>query len=270
MKKFPVGFAAAILAAVLAFLAFHTPQVSADAQSTVSAAPESQIMPPPPNYLYPNGEAFIYAVEWHLFTAGIATVKMESGNQEQHVSAIADSSGFVNTLYRVHDSIHSYFDPRTFCSQRISKHTEEGSRWRESEVHFDYSRHKTVLREKNLKNGESKDEENDIPGCVTDVISGFYYLASLPLQAGDSYVFPVNDGAKTTIARAKVEGREKLKVPAGTFETVRVQVEAISGALVGKGALWVWFSGDAHHTPVQMRAKLGWGTLLFRLQRIEK
>jgi hypothetical protein len=59
-------------------------------------------------------------------------------------------------------------------------------------------------------------------------------------------------------------------VPAGTFQTVRVKVEAISGALQGKGTIWVWFTDDVNRTPVQMRSKLGWGTLLFRLQTIEK
>jgi hypothetical protein len=67
-----------------------------------------------------------------------------------------------------------------------------------------------------------------------------------------------------------VEGREQVKVPAGTFQTVRVKAEAISGALQNKGTVWAWFTDDAKHTPVQIRTKLGWGTLLFRLQRTEK
>jgi len=46
--------------------------------------------------------------------------------------------------------------------------------------------------------------------------------------------------------------------------------EAISGSLKSKGKVWAWFTDDASHIPVQMRAKLGWGTLLFRLQRIDK
>jgi hypothetical protein len=49
-----------------------------------------------------------------------------------------------------------------------------------------------------------------------------------------------------------------------------VTAEATSGPLQSKGKVWVWYSEDATHTPVQMRVKLGWGTLLFRLQRIEK
>jgi Protein of unknown function (DUF3108) len=121
-----------------------------------------------------------------------------------------------------------------------------------------------------LKTGEQKHVENDLPACVSDVVSGFYYLASLPLQPGNSYSFPINDGNKTTEIRARVENREQIKVPAGTFQTVRLKAEAISGALQGKGTVWAWFTDDSNHTPVQMRSKLGWGTLLFRLQRIEK
>jgi hypothetical protein len=238
--------------------------------STISAAPSARIVPPPPNYGFPNGQTYVYGVEWHLFNAGTARVALGSDGGQQHVTALADSAGVVNALYKVHDRFEAFFDPRTFCSLRVSKHTEEGSHSRQTELHFDYSRGKSALDEKNLKTGEQKHLENDLPTCVTDVVSGFYYLASLPLQAGNSYAFPINDGNKTTEVTARVEAREQIKVPAGTFQTVRVKAEAISGALKGKGTVWAWFTDDANHTPVQMRSKLGWGTLLFRLQRIEK
>jgi hypothetical protein len=169
----------------------------------------------------------------------------------------------------VHDHFESHFDPRTFCSVQIFKHSEEGAHKRETSIRFDHTRKKSELDEKNLKTGESKHVEDDLPTCTTDVITGFYYLQSLPLQLGSTYEFPISDG-KTTIVRATVEKREHVKVPAGSFPTVQVTAEAVSGPLTSKGKVWVWFSEDANHTPVQMRAKLGWGTLLFRLQKIEK
>jgi len=212
----------------------------------------------------------VYGVEWHLFNAGTARVSLGLENGQQHVTALADSAGVVNALYKVHDRFEAFFDPRTFCSQRVSKHSEEGSHSHQNELHFDYTRGKSVLDERNLKTTEQKHVENDLPGCVTDVVSGFYYLASLPLQPGNTYTFPINDGNKTTEVTARVEAREQVKVPAGTFHTMRVKAEAVSGALQGKGTVWVWFTDDASHSPVQMRSKLGWGTLLFRLQRIEK
>ena len=237
---------------------------------TISAGPSTGIVPPPPNYHFPDGQAYVYTVEWHLFTAGTARVSLQANGGEQQVIATAASAGVVNALYKVSDHFEAFFDPHKFCSLKVSKHIEEGSHARQSELHFDYARGKSVLNEKNLKTGEIKNVENDIPGCVSDVVSGFYYLASLPLQVGNSNTFQINDGGKTTEVTAHVEAREQVKVPAGVFHTVRVRAEAVSGAMKGKGTVWSWFTDDGNHTPVQMRSKLGWGTLLFRLQRVEK
>ncbi len=67
-----------------------------------------------------------------------------------------------------------------------------------------------------------------------------------------------------------MDKREQVKVPAGTFSAILVTAEPTSGPLKSKGKVWVWYSDDADHTPVQMRVKLGWGTLLFRLLRVDK
>ena len=84
----------------------------------------------------------------------------------------------------MHDRFESRFDPRTFCSLSIFKHSEEGSHKRETSIRFDYAHKKSTLDEKNLKTGETKHVENDLAGCATDIVTGFYYLQSLPLQLG--------------------------------------------------------------------------------------
>jgi hypothetical protein len=237
---------------------------------TISAAPAAQVLPPPPNYRFPDGQTYVYAVEWHMLTAGTAKVTLQNEGAEQHVIATAVSSGFVNALYKVSDHFEAFFDPHKFCSLRVSKHVEEGSRAKQVELRFDYSRGKAVEDEKNLKTGETRHVENDIPACVTDVVSGFYYMSSLPLQEGNGYIFAVNDGGKTTEVSLRVETHEQVKVPAGTFQTIRVKAEPTTGALKGKGTVWTWYTADNVHMPVQMRSKLAWGTLLFRLLRVEK
>jgi len=250
---------------------FHGQSISPAAQQsstpTVNAVPTAKMIPPPPGYHFPDGQTYVYSVEWRLFTAGTAQVRMEPAGTNQRVIAIADSAGLVNVLYKIHDRFEALLDPRTFCSLHVSKYAEEGSRKHQNEIGFDYARGKSLLDEKNLQTSELKHVENDIPSCVTDVISAFYYVASLPLQPGSNYTFAVNDGGRTSEIMARVEAREQVKVPAGTFQTVRVQAEPISGLLKGKAAVWVWFDSDAEHAPVQIRSKLKWGTLLFKLQR---
>jgi hypothetical protein len=160
---------------------------------------------PAPTYQlpFPRRSGNTYIVEWHLFTAGTATLKIESADEEQKVTAIADSSGVANVLYAVHDRFEARFDPKTFCSLGLTKHTEEGSHPRNTQVRFDHPRRKSVLNEKNLKTGEPKQVENDIPPCVTDVVTGFYYLASLPLRPGNFYSFPVNGGKTAEVTRPR-------------------------------------------------------------------
>ncbi len=240
------------------------------AQQPTNIGPAATIHPPQDTYVFPNGQTFIYDAEWRLWTAGTARITMEEAGTGQRITASADASGVVALLYPVHDRFQSTFDRRTFCSQNLNKHTEEGFHARDTLVTFDYARNRSVLDETNLKNRQSKRVEHEIPGCVTDIFSGIFYLAAQPLAPGANYVFPVNDGGDTIQVRAIVEAREQVKTPAGTFATVRVSPEAVTGPSKSRGKIWIWYSDDARHLPVQMRARAFWGTLTFRLLRIEK
>jgi hypothetical protein len=238
-------------------------------QATFRSA-QPRIVAPPANYHFPNGTTLILGAEWHVFNAGTATLKLERDGGSEKLTMNAATAGAVNLIFPVQDHFEARIDPATYCTTRIFKHAEEGKKKRETQIQIDPSRHVAVLDEKNLKTGETKHEENDEPACATDILSGFFYLGSLPLQPGSIESFPVTDGGKTTMASAQVEGREQIRVPAGTFPTVRVSMEATTGKLQGKGQLLVWFTDDAAHMPVQMRAKLQWGTVMFRLLRVEK
>ena len=241
------------------------------AYSAAPAAPQAPgIRPAPAGYDFHNGETLNYAGEWRLIHAGNATIQITANGSEEHVHGVAESSGAVTLLYRVRDRFDSYFDPRTFCSSKLIKHTEEGLRHRDTQITFDYNAHQAVLDETNLRNNEKKHVGNDVPGCATDVISGIFYAASLPLQPGASYTFPLNDGGKTVIVTLAVQEREEVKTPAGTFKTIRVEPSAPEGVLKNKGHIWIWYTDDERHIPVQARAKMLWGTLTLRLTRIDK
>lgn len=234
-----------------------------------AVAAASHVQAPPPYYGFSNNVTYYYNAEWRLWTAGTATLRMESDGTRQKVSGTADSTGVVALLYTVRDRFESHFDRRTFCSEQITKHTEEGFHKKDTSIRFDYNRRKAVLDERNLKNDETKHAEENIPGCVVDVLSGIYYVGSLPLQVGASYTFPLNDGGKMIDVRATVEAREQVKTDAGTFNTLRVRTEDVSGALRKRGNAWVWYTDDPSRMPVQMRARAFWGTLNFRLARVE-
>ena len=243
----------------------------AGAQGSTAIGALSHVRPAPPGYEFPNGQTFVYAAEWRLWNAGTATLTINSnGTDTERVNGAADSAGVVAVLYRVHDRFQSVFDRRSFCSQTLTKHAEEGFHKRETLISFNYARKVSILDETNLKNGQTKHTENEIPNCVTDVMSGIFYVASFPLAVGATYNFPLNDGGKTVDVQATVEARETVQTPAGNFPALRVAPKAASGVLKDRGNVWIWYSDDGRHIPVQMRARMFWGTLTFRLQRIDK
>lgn len=239
---------------------------------TPAATPTPSIAKPRAEYSLPVGQTYVYAGLWRVFNAGTVTLRMEKApaGSGVRITGTADAAGTAALLYKVQNHYESLLDPATFCSQSTSRKIQEGFRRGETSITFDYTRGKAVLDQKNLKKKESKHEEHAIPSCVTDVISAIYYLASLPLETGKVYSFPLNDGGDTITVNAHVEAREQVKTPAGTFPAIRVQPEAVSGLLKDKGKIWIWYSDDAARIPVQARAHMSWGTLSFTLLRVDR
>jgi hypothetical protein len=132
-------------------------------------------------------------------------------------------------------------------------------------LRIDYGQFKSVLDEKNLVTGQTKHVESPVPGCMTDLLTGVFYSASQPMTVGHSFVIPVVDAMHNVPVTMKVEGREEIKTPLGTFKTVRVQPTADAGVVKNRGNIWIWYTDDERHLPVQMRARLFWGTITFRL-----
>jgi hypothetical protein len=239
---------------------------------TVAAAAQSppQLTAPQTGYGFPAKQTLTFTVDWRVFPAGIAVLHLEADGNTQRVTATADSVGAVNLLFRVSDRFQSSFDRHTGCSAGFSKQLIEGRRQVNSDLHFDYNQGKAVLDEKNLVSGIAKHQVVGIPSCVTDLLSAIFYAASQPLVAGESFMMPVADAMRTIPVTMKAEGREEIKTPLGVYQTIRVQPTADVGVVKNRGNIWIWYTDDERHMPVQMRARLFWGTITFRLVSAEQ
>jgi hypothetical protein len=104
---------------------------------------------------------------------------------------------------------------------------------------------------------------------VTDLLASMFYTQSQTLTPGETVYFPLADAMRTVTIGMKVEDKEEIKTPAGTFQTVKVQATADEGVVKNRGSIWIWYTDDARHIPVQMQARLFWGTITFHLQSVE-
>jgi hypothetical protein len=234
-----------------------------------SPALSPPLRPPRPGFTFPTRQTLSYAVDWRVFPAGVVAFHLESDGDVERVSVTADTVGAVNLIFRVTDRFQSSFRRTTGCSESFSKQIIEGRRQVNSDLKFDYARSKAIYTEKNLISNISKRQEADIPSCVTDSLSAIFYAASQPMNIGQSFELSLGDTMKTIPVTMKVEGREEVQTPAGKFQTLRVEPTADAGVVKNRGNIWIWYTDDDKHTPVQMRARFFWGTITFRLTSVE-
>jgi hypothetical protein len=227
------------------------------------------LQPPIPGYVYPAHQTLTFTVDWRVFTGGTAVFHLEQQGDQLHVSATADTVGAVNMLFPVVDRFQSAMDTKTGCSSIFSKQIQEGRRKISSDLTIDSNAGKQTQVERNLVKGTQKTQTTSIPACVTDSLSAIFYAASQRLIVGQDVGFPLADAMRTVTVIMKVEAKEEIKTPAGTFQTVRVQPTAEEGVVKNRGNIWIWYTDDARHIPVQIRARLFWGTLTFHLQSVE-
>ena len=234
--------------------------------------PIPALAPPQGGFQYPQHETLTFSVDWRVFTAGMAVFHLDAsgpGNSVEKITATADSIGAVNLLFPVVDGFQSGLDTKTGCSTGFNKQVQEGRRKIASELSFDYAHGKQNEYTRNLVKGTAVRLEANIPACVTDSLSAIFYTQSQPLQVGHTVEFPLADSMRTVTVGMKVEAHEEVKTPAGTFQTVKVQATADEGIVKNRGHIWIWYTDDARHLPVQMQARLFWGTITFHLQSIE-
>jgi len=223
------------------------------------------LTPPRAEFSFPQKQTLIYTVDWRVFPAGTAVLHFEATSDRERITANADTIGAINLLFHVGDRFQSTFDRERGCTYEFDKQTVEGRRQINSTQRLDYAQGKSILDEKNQVTGQTKHLEAPVQGCLTDLLTGVYYASSQPMEVGRNFVIPVVDAMRTVPVTMKVEGREEIKTPLGTFKTLRVQPTADAGVVKNRGNIWIWYTDDERHLPVQMRARLFWGTLTFRL-----
>jgi len=231
-------------------------------------APGQQVpplAPPRAGFYFPQKQTLTYAVDWRVFPAGTAVLHFESNGDRERITANADTTGAINLIFHVSDHFQSTFDRAQGCAYEFDKQTVEGRRQVNSTLRIDYGQSKSILDEKNLVSGLTKHVEVPVASCLTDLLSGIFYAASQPIEVGNTFQLPVVDAMHTVVVTMRAEAREEIKTPLGTFKTIRVQPTADAGVVKNRGNIWIWYTDDDRHLPVQMRARLFWGTITFRL-----
>ena len=92
--------------------------------------------------------------------------------------------------------------------------------------------------------------------------SFLYFIRTIPLEIGKEYVFDRYFRPDRNPVRIQVLRREKITVPAGTFDAVVVRpIINARGVFSQNGRAEVWLSDDDKRLMLQMKSHLKFGSL---------
>ena len=246
----------------------------ARAPGAESAAPDSDLPPPssadsvrevlpPAAEPFRPGESLRFSVQYGPIHAGSAWLEVHgdmdaAGHSVDTLVARAESNAFFSLTFKVRNRIESIWDADRRISERYREDRREGGFRAKSEVTFDQER------------GEARYDDGrvfPIPPHVQDALSSFYYTRFQPLPIGGSFVFDYHASHKSQPLEVRVLGRDRIHVPAGTFDCVVVEpVLKAGGIFKHSGRLLIWLTADQRRIPVLMKSKVAIGSISVVLQ----
>jgi hypothetical protein len=224
----------------------------------------------------PGKESLSYLIEWRLFNAGRAKIDLTTLGPPKpgyDFKLRLESTGIVSKLFKVEDDYESSANAG-LCTSVAQMQIHEGKREREAKVTFDSESKKAsyLERDKTRNNAVILQKETDIPPCVHDVVGGLFFLRTINLEPGQSTMVPVSDGKKSVMVKVEAKAREDLKIPMGTFKTIRYDVGLFNGALYQRSAhVDLWLTDDRRRLPVKITVRMTFtiGTITMTLDKHE-
>jgi hypothetical protein len=225
-------------------------------------APEIPPAPEGPQMIpFRVGEKLKYSVNWGNVNAGSASLKVEDiieyqGHEVYQVIVEAKSNKFFSVFYRVRDKLESLIDVKGIFSRRYWTKQDEGHKKRERKYEFDH--------ENNL--ATYKDKTYYIRYGIQDEVSAVFFIRTLDLQVGTPVYVDIFAKRKNWQVKCNVLRTEKIKVPAGKFDTILIEPELRFDGLMKKGKVKVWFTNDKRRIPVQIKSKIVIGSITMKLK----
>jgi hypothetical protein len=103
-------------------------------------------------------------------------------------------------------------------------------------------------------------------------LSSFYVFRSLPVPESGSVALNVSDGKKVVHGVITVIGKETVKTPVGTFETMIIEpeLEGLGGIFKkSPGArILIWITDDERRMPVKLQSEVSIGHFTALLTKV--
>lgn len=223
----------------------------------------------PSNIPFRDGESLTFSATWTGISVGDATMTVDTsgtfeGKPAIHLKAKASSSRAFSLFFSIRDAGESWVDPEGLYSLGFVSDQKEGSIEDYQKWVMDYeegvaTRHRARRKDGGAVKNSTKDYTLS-KTHVQDAFSMIYYFRAFPIQKGSKLESDVFVSKKVWNLTVEVVGEEKVKVPAGTFDCLKVKPEvSLDGEKQNRGQMTIWVTNDERKLPVKIQSDLPLG-----------
>lgn len=214
---------------------------------------------------FPIGETLVYDARFGFITIGGAVLQVTGidtirGVPALHITFLVQGGTF---FYRLNDRMDSWIGLHDFASRRFIQDMDEPGQRRYT--HYEIFPDSGYYR---LHDSDSTIPTSEQP---LDDAAFFYFARTVPLEPGRRFAFDRYFRPDRNPVVLEVLARDTIDVPAGRFATVVIQPTIKGrGVLAEASEPRMWLSDDERRIMVQLKSKFSFGTITFRLRKVEQ
>ena len=235
-------------------------------------SPEAVPVYQPKHYPFEGGEKEVYRASWNglvsVATAEISTVPtIIDGKKVYRVQVEAKSSGMLDFIWKMRDTITSTFDAKALSPARFTFSQRENSKVIDTEARLDHTRKRWAVNRQQAgkrPNIYEFDAQNTL-----DPITAVYLARSVDFKVGDRLYFRIFGGRYQYLLELLVEKKEPIELAAGKIEAYRIvpriQNLTKNGYAERLNEATIWISADERRLPVRLSSKIAFGSVHLEL-----
>jgi hypothetical protein len=236
----------------------------------LQAPPQASLSPVPatlPMYPFRVGETFEYTGKLGMLNLGHASMSVVRLDTIRGVESFVfrfqlQASTFV---FKMDDVMHSWTGTADMVSRRFHQDFDEDGKVRR--------RFYEIFPDSGFFKERERGEQAATVHQPLDDAAFFYFIRTPPLEVGETYTFDRYFKKDKNPVTIRVVKRERCELPDGTKMQCLVLHPVITadrnGMFSPRADARIWLTDDERRIPVQIRSKLGFGTVTLKIRSMK-
>jgi hypothetical protein len=211
------------------------------------------------------GERLEYTATFSFLNLGSMTLEIEdtimyNNTDCYHLSSILSSNQNLRFLFSLNDTIQVYARRNDLLPLFYEKKMHEGDYHNHSKIYFSHDDLSVMYDDSTTL---------ELLHESRDMLTFWYYLRTIPLTVGNTITLHIHESQNNYEVNCFVSKKETITTPIGGFNTILVEPRTEEkGMFSSKGGMQIWYSDDDMRYPVQIKTKMNFGSILFKLKGV--